>query len=75
MCNLKNIVINTPAAGDVDSDLPLSQAVVIDKTLYISGQIGVDPETGELAGRGGYGHDGVRQILKQIKAILKIALP
>ena len=29
---------------------PLSQAVRVNDTLYISGQVGVDLETGELAG-------------------------
>ena len=47
---------------------PYSQAVVIDKTVYISGQIAIDPKTNQLI-------DGdistqTRQVMKNIGAIL-----
>lgn len=46
---------------------PYSQAVEIDQLVYTSGQLGIDPATGELA-------DGVeaqaKQALENIKAIL-----
>ena len=46
---------------------PYSQAVKIDQLVYTSGQLGIDPATGELA-------DGVegqaKQALENVKAIL-----
>lgn len=49
---------------------PYSQAVAVNGTLYASGQIGINPETGELV-------DGLeaqaRQIIKNIKAVLSEA--
>lgn len=46
---------------------PYSQAVEIDQLVYTSGQLGIDPTTGELA-------DGVeaqaKQALENVKAIL-----
>jgi 2-iminobutanoate/2-iminopropanoate deaminase len=49
---------------------PYSQAVKIDKSLYISGQIAIDPKTGEIS-------EGIEaqthQVLSNIKAILDAA--
>ena len=49
---------------------PYSQAVKIDKTLYISGQIGINPKTGEIP-------EGIEaqthQVFSNIKAILHSA--
>ena len=49
---------------------PYSQAVKIDKSLYISGQIGINPKTGDIP-------DGIeaqtRQVFANIKAILNEA--
>jgi len=50
---------------------PYSQAVKIDNTLYISGQIAIDPKTGEIP-------EGIEaqthQVFSNIKAILDAAV-
>lgn len=50
---------------------PYSQAKLVDGTLYVSGQIGLDPTTGKLAG------DDVaaqaKQVMINLAAILKAA--
>ncbi|KAM5156694.1 2-iminobutanoate/2-iminopropanoate deaminase isoform 2-T2 [Mantella aurantiaca] len=38
---------------------PYSQAVVVDKTMYVSGQLGMDPASGQLV------HGGVKSEAKQ----------
>lgn len=43
---MKKTVINTPQAPSPIG--PYSQAVLVDNTLYVSGQIAIDPKTGEL---------------------------
>jgi 2-iminobutanoate/2-iminopropanoate deaminase len=50
---------------------PYSQAVEINGTLYISGQIAIDPSTGKIVGGGV--KEQVTQILKNIGEILKAA--
>jgi len=57
---------NAPAAIG-----PYSQAVEINKTLYISGQLGIDPKTGKIVE--GDIKDQTRQVLKNIEAILQAA--
>jgi len=47
---------------------PYSQAVLAGKTLYISGQIAIDPATSKLAGESI--EEQTKQVLKNIKAIL-----
>lgn len=47
---------------------PFSQAVQVDHTLYLSGQIGVDPATGKLVA-GGIGAES-RQTMQNIKDLL-----
>lgn len=49
---------------------PYSQAVVTDGTLYASGQIGIDPATGELKSTF---EEQVRQIMENMGAVLKEA--
>ncbi len=49
---------------------PYSQAVEAGGTLYLSGQIGIDPATGKL--REGFG-DQVRQIFSNVEEILRSA--
>lgn len=61
-----NKVINTPKAPAAIG--PYSQAILAGNTLYISGQVPIDPATGKLV-------DGdisaqTEQVMKNIKAIL-----
>ena len=57
---------NTPKAIG-----PYSQAVEIDGTLYISGQVPIDPSTGKLP-EGGI-REQAEQVMKNIGAILEAA--
>lgn len=50
---------------------PYSQAVEINGTLYISGQVAIDPATGKLAE--GDVKVQTQQVMKNIEAILKAA--
>ena len=47
---------------------PFSQAVQVDHTLYLSGQIGIDPKTGKLT-EGGIASES-RQAMQNIKDLL-----
>ncbi|MEO0072725.1 MAG: RidA family protein [candidate division WOR-3 bacterium] len=47
---------------------PYSQAVIFDRLVFISGQIGIDPQTGELVS-GGVAEE-TKQIFKNLKEIL-----
>lgn len=47
---------------------PYNQAVKAGNTLYVSGQIALSPETGELVG--GTVSDEARQVLENLKAVL-----
>jgi 2-iminobutanoate/2-iminopropanoate deaminase len=62
-------IINTPKAPKPIG--PYSQAVMTNSTLYVSGQIPINPSTGEWA------KDNVaeqaRQVMENIKEILKVA--
>lgn len=62
---MKKIISTTKAPSAIG---PYSQAVLVDKTLYISGQIPLNPETNEM-------EQGIEnethQVLKNIKEILK----
>ncbi|MCS6957432.1 MAG: Rid family detoxifying hydrolase [Aquificaceae bacterium] len=49
---------------------PYSQAVLAGGFLFLSGQIGIDPETGEL--KEGFKHQA-QQVFKNIQAILESA--
>ncbi|THD66753.1 RidA family protein [Robertkochia marina] len=50
---------------------PYNQAVLANDTLYISGQIGIDPATNELI-QGGV-EEETKQVMKNLEAILKAA--
>ena len=51
---------------------PYSQAVLADNWLYCSGQIALDPETGEMIGNGNI-EEETRQVLKNLMAVVKAA--
>ncbi|HEX3551729.1 MAG TPA: RidA family protein [Thermoanaerobaculia bacterium] len=50
---------------------PYSQSVEVDGWLYTSGQVGIDPATGELV-PGGF-EAQARQVMKNLKAVLASA--
>ena len=54
---------NAPAAIG-----PYSQAVLVDKTLYASGQLGIDPATGDFVAGGV--KEQTEQVFRNIRAIL-----
>ncbi len=63
----KEIIKTKKAPGAIG---PYSQAVKIGNTIYTSGQLGIDPQTGEL------GEDltsQAHQVFKNIKAVLEAA--
>jgi 2-iminobutanoate/2-iminopropanoate deaminase len=51
---------------------PYSQAILVGSTLYCSGQIALDPATGEVVG-GGDVQEEARQVLKNMDEVLKEA--
>ena len=51
---------------------PYSQAVLTGNTLYVSGQVAIDPASGEMVG-GGDVEAETRQVLKNMDAVLKEA--
>ncbi len=51
---------------------PYNQAVLADNWLYCSGQIALDPETGEMIGNGNIEAE-TRQVLKNLIAVVKAA--
>lgn len=65
---MKKIISTKKAPGTVG---PYSQAVEVNGTLYISGQVPIDPETGKLCG------DSIteqtEQVLKNIRFIVNAA--
>ena len=61
----------TTTDAPLNDQLPFSQAIVHGDTVYVSGQVGVDPETGEVVD-GGIGAE-TRQIMENISAILEAA--
>lgn len=62
-------MISTPLAPRAIG--PYSQALQVDKTLYISGQLGIDPTSGALV-QGGLAAQ-TKQALQNIQAILTAA--
>lgn len=63
---MKKSIINTDQAPAAIG--PYSQAVEVDDTLYVSGQIAINPETGELIE--GDIQAQIKQVLENIKAVL-----
>ncbi|XP_031214768.1 2-iminobutanoate/2-iminopropanoate deaminase [Mastomys coucha] len=50
---------------------PYSQAVLVDRTVYVSGQVGIDPSNGQLVPGGVV--EEAKQALKNVGEILKAA--
>jgi 2-iminobutanoate/2-iminopropanoate deaminase len=50
---------------------PYNQAVIYDQLVFCSGQIGLDPQTGEMAGSGT--GEQMRQVMKNLGEVLKAA--
>ncbi|XP_065485768.1 2-iminobutanoate/2-iminopropanoate deaminase [Caloenas nicobarica] len=50
---------------------PYSQAVLVDRTMYIAGQIGIEPSTGQLVPGGA--KEEAKQALKNMGEVLKAA--
>jgi len=65
----KREVVSTPNAPGAIG--PYSQAIRVGNTLYLSGQLGLDPKTGKFA-PGGF-EAQTRQALKNQQAVLKAA--
>jgi 2-iminobutanoate/2-iminopropanoate deaminase len=65
---MKKIISTTAAPGAIG---PYSQAVEANGTLYISGQVAIDPATGKMV-EGGI-TEQTEQVLKNIRAILLAA--
>lgn len=65
---MKKIISTTAAPGAIG---PYSQAVEVNGTLYISGQVPIDPATGKMV-EGGI-TEQTTQVLKNIRAILNAA--
>ncbi len=65
---MKRIISTTAAPGAIG---PYSQAVEAGGTLYISGQVAIDPATGKLV-EGGI-TEQTMQVLRNVKAILLAA--
>ena len=53
------------------ASVPISPAVKVGNTVYCSGQIGIDPATGQIAGIGV--KEQTEQTLKNLKAVLEAA--
>ncbi len=65
---MKRIITTADAPSAIG---PYSQAVEADNTLYISGQIPMDPATGDIIGSDIVSQ--TKQVMENIKAILKSA--
>uniref|UniRef100_A0A7N4P5Z6 2-iminobutanoate/2-iminopropanoate deaminase n=1 Tax=Sarcophilus harrisii TaxID=9305 RepID=A0A7N4P5Z6_SARHA len=63
---IKKVISTAKAPGAIG---PYSQAVLVDKTMYISGQLGMDPASGQLVS-GGVAEEA-KQALINIGEILK----
>lgn len=62
---MKEIILTTKAPAPIG---PYSQAIKTGNLLYLSGQIGIDPLTGQMHKSL---HDQTHQIMKNIRAILE----
>lgn len=62
--------IRTEAAPTFD-EYPFSQAIVHDDTVYVSGNVPLDPETGEFVSGGM--KEEARQVMENLEAVLEAA--
>ncbi|KAG7500119.1 hypothetical protein JOB18_009498 [Solea senegalensis] len=69
MSTLNRKIVNTPSAPAAIG--PYSQAVVVDRTMYISGQLGMDAASGQLVDGGVQAQ--AKQALVNMGEILKAA--
>ena len=67
--SMTKTIINTPNAPAPIG--PYNQAVLIDNTLYISGQVCIDPATGQLKNKDL--QEETHQVMHNLKAILSAA--
>ena len=51
---------------------PYNQAILVENYLYCSGQIALDPSTGEMVGNGNI-EEETRQVLKNLMAVVEAA--
>ena len=65
---MKKVIYTTEAPDPVG---PYNQAILCDNTLYISGQIAIDPKTNDLIS--GPIEDETHQVFQNLSAILKAA--
>jgi 2-iminobutanoate/2-iminopropanoate deaminase len=65
---MKRIIKTSKAPAPIG---PYNQAVLAGKTLYVSGQIALDPETGELLK--GSIEEETRLVMKNLQAVLEAA--
>jgi len=63
-------IIQTPDAPKPIG--PYSQAVLVNNTLFVSGQVAIDPKTNEVAETASIG-DETKMVMENIGAILKAA--
>ncbi|MEN9549354.1 MAG: hypothetical protein RIR12_1945 [Bacteroidota bacterium] len=66
---MKKIVINTVEAPTPIG--PYSQAILCDNTLYLSGQVCIDPATGELKNQDI--QQETHQVMQNLQAVLRAA--
>nr|KAF6426791.1 reactive intermediate imine deaminase A-like protein [Molossus molossus] len=58
---IRKVISTTKAPGAIG---PYSQAVLVDRTIYVSGQVGLDPSSGQLV------PGGVKEEAKQISRVI-----
>jgi 2-iminobutanoate/2-iminopropanoate deaminase len=64
----KQIIVTAGAPGPIG---PYSQAVLVNDTLYIAGQVCIEPQTGMLKNKDV--QEETRQVMQNLKAILEAA--
>jgi len=69
MTTSRTVIATDDAPGAIG---PYSQAVRVDNLVFCSGQIALDPSTGEIVGEGDVAAQ-TRQVLDNLEAVLKAA--